>query len=120
MGAELAHDLVAGLHGAADAGVADAWDSFHPAARVEHLDRVSYYEQIRPGLGAHYLSEVEETMSRVCEAPHRFRVERQPNIRVLSFEKFPYSVIFRQINGAVELLPVPHNRQRPGYWATRL
>jgi hypothetical protein len=94
--------------------------SFHPAARVEHLEHVGYYEQIRPGLGMQYLGDFDETMSRVCEAPYRFRVERAPNIRILSFQKFPYSVIFREIIGAVELLSVPHNRQRPGYWAARL
>lgn len=93
---------------------------FHPAARVEHLDHIRYYEQIRPGLGARYLSDFEITMGRACEAPHRFRVARQPNIRILSFEKFPYSVIFRDVRVAVEILSVPHDRQRPGYWLERL
>jgi hypothetical protein len=54
------------------------------------------------------LSDFEGTMGRVCEAPHRFRITREPNIRILSFEKFPYSVIFRDVTVAVELLSVPH------------
>jgi toxin ParE1/3/4 len=93
---------------------------FHPEARVEHLDHVRYYEQIRSGLGAQYLSDFDGTMGRVCEAPHRFRIERTPNIRIISFEKFPYSVIFREVHGAVELLSVPHDRQRPAFWVERL
>lgn len=93
---------------------------FHPAARVEHLDHIRYYEQILPGLGARYLSDFEGTMGRIGEAPHRFRVTREPNIRILSFEKFPYSVIFRDVGATVELLSVPHDRQRPGYWLERL
>jgi len=93
---------------------------FHPAARVEHLEHIRYYEQIRSGLGAQYLGDFESTMGRLCLAPHRIRVAREPNIRILSFAKFPYSVIFRDASAAVEVLSVPHDRQRPGYWMGRL
>ena len=93
---------------------------FHPAARVEHLEHVRYYQEIRPGLGARYLGDFAATMSRICENPHRYRLEREPNIRAKRFMMFPYSVIFREVERGVQVLAVPHDRQRPGLWFPRL
>ena len=48
---------------------------FNVAVRVEHLEHVAYYEGHQPGLGARYLAAFDMAMVRVCEAPHRHRVE---------------------------------------------
>lgn len=62
---------------------------FHFAAQDEHLDNVSYYESIRAGLGARYLSDFESTAERICSAPGRFRLERPPSIRIATLLTFP-------------------------------
>ena len=94
--------------------------AIHFAAEAEHLQHVGHYRAILPGLGERYLTDFEETLARICEAPHRPRLERPPNIRVVTLSKFPYFVYYRDTNGLVEVLAVPHFRQRPGYWAPRL
>lgn len=93
---------------------------FHEAAETEHLETVAFYESRQAGLGRKYLREFEAALSRIAEAPLRFRLERQPNIRRLSLTRFPTKIIFRYLEGSVQILAVSHKRRRPGYWAGRL
>lgn len=93
---------------------------FHPAAEAEHLESVAYFESKRPGLGAYYLSDFEEVMVRARDAPRRFPVESEPDIRRIRMKHFPYTVYFRESGGTVQVLAVAHHRRRPGYWLGRL
>ena len=93
---------------------------FHPAVEVEHLETVAYYESKRPGLGATYLAEFERIMGIVCESPHRNPVERKPDIRCIRMKKFPFSVLYREISGTVQVLAIAHHSRRPQYWLNRL
>lgn len=93
---------------------------FHPAAEAEHFQIISFYESRRAGLGGAYLREFEQVMTRVAQAPQRFRIERDPNIRRVSLVRFPFIVIFRDVDNGVQLLAISHKRRRPGYWFDRL
>jgi hypothetical protein len=44
---------------------------FNPAARIEYLEHVAYYESRQPGLGARYLAAFDAAMVKVCEALSR-------------------------------------------------
>lgn len=93
---------------------------FHRAAQDEHLGNIGFYESLRAGLGARYLADFESIVARICEAPHRFRLERQPSIRTLALRTFPFFVIYRTVGEVVQILAIAHFRRRPGYWASRL
>lgn len=93
--------------------------SFHPAAEAEHLESVAFYESRQAGLGASYLTEFEKTMIRVCEAPHRYSVEKQPNVRRARMKRFPFTIFFRESSSTVQVLAIAHNRRRPRYWFGR-
>lgn len=34
--------------------------------------------------------------------------------------KFPYSIIYREISGGIEVVAVAHHKRRPRYWRRRL
>lgn len=93
---------------------------FHPVAEAEHLETIQFYESRSTGLGNDYLLEFEQVMGHVVEAPHRHRIERKPNIRKVSLKRFPYGIVYRTLEGYVQVLAVSHKRRRPGYWAGRL
>ena len=78
---------------------------FHPAAEAEHYETIGFYESRSKGLGGDYLREFEAVMLRVMEAPQRFRVERKPGIRIAPFIRFPYKVVYREIEGSVQISP---------------
>jgi len=63
------------------AGIAKVSYRFHPGAEAEHFDAIAFFESRQVGLGAAYLTEFEASMIRVAEMPHRYRVERKPDIR---------------------------------------
>lgn len=92
---------------------------FHPAAEVEHLETVAYYESRRPGLGATYLAEFEIIMENVCDSPQRYPIERKPDIRRRRMENFPFTILFRVVSNSVQILAVAHHRRRPAYWLGR-
>ncbi|CAN5835688.1 hypothetical protein BH23ACT11_BH23ACT11_15680 [soil metagenome] len=77
---------------------------FHPAAETEHLESVAYFESKRAGLGASYLSEFEETMQRICEAPHRYPVEKEPDTRLIRMNRFPYKIWLKTSTAPWEVL----------------
>jgi hypothetical protein len=93
---------------------------FHPAAEAEHLESVAYFESKKAGLGASYLAEFERVMGIVCETPHRYPVEMDPDVRRIRMKKFPFAILFRDASGTVQVLAVAHNRRRPQYWLSRL
>ncbi|MGQ0698864.1 MAG: type II toxin-antitoxin system RelE/ParE family toxin [Panacagrimonas sp.] len=93
---------------------------FHPVAETEHFQTIQFYESRSAGLGGDYLQEFEQVMEHVVEAPHRYRIERKPNIRRASLTRFPYKVIYRELEGYVQVLAISHKRRRPAYWAGRL
>jgi plasmid stabilization system protein ParE len=93
--------------------------NFHPAAEAEYLESIAYYESKRAGLGASFLAEFENNMVSVCKAPHRYPVEKQPEVRRIRMKRFPFTILFRESSGAVEVLAVAHKRRRPQYWLGR-
>lgn len=92
---------------------------FHAAAEAEHLDQVAYYEALQPGLGARYLADFEDALVRIAEASGRYRVERPPDLRIISLRRFPFSLIDRCTDEGVQILAVAHFRRRPRYWTGR-
>ena len=79
---------------------------FHPEAQAEHLEAVAYYETQQAGLGASYLAEFGSVLERVCKSPNRYPIEGQPDIRRTKLMRFPYTVLFRESDGTVQVLAV--------------
>jgi toxin ParE1/3/4 len=93
---------------------------FHPAAEAEHLESVAYYESKRPGLGASYLAAFEAALETVRAEPSRYPIERKPDIRKILLKRFPFTVLFRERDGVIQVLAVAHHRRRPDYWLGRV
>ena len=93
---------------------------FHLGAEADHFEAIAFYESRQIGLGAAYLAEFEEIMVNVVSAVHRYRIKRKPNIRDVSLKQFPFTIIFREVGGDVQVLAVAHKRRRPDYWVKRI
>lgn len=92
----------------------------HPEAAAEHKYQVAYYEEQQVGLGRRYHAEYRAALAQACEAPHRYRVIREPAIRCVGFNVFRFDLIYREVGGVVEVLAVAPQRREPGYWRSRL
>ena len=93
---------------------------FHPGAEAEYLESIAYFESKRPGLGTSYINEFENAMRLVCASPHRYPIEKEPDVRRVRMKRFPYSVLYRETADVVQVLAIAHYRRRPAYWLGRL
>ncbi len=92
----------------------------HPAAAEEHKKQVAHYEDIQAGLGRRYHSEFQKLVAVVCTAPARFRVVLAPDIRRAMFQVFHFDLVYREVDGQIQVLAIAHHRRQPGYWTERL
>ncbi|WP_293371397.1 type II toxin-antitoxin system RelE/ParE family toxin [Nevskia sp.] len=91
----------------------------HPEAAAEHRDQIATYEREQKGLGRRYHREFLAAVALACEMPRRPRVIRPPDIRSVGLHVFRFSIVYREIDGVVQVLAVAHHRRRAGYWAER-
>jgi toxin ParE1/3/4 len=91
----------------------------HPEAAEEHKKQVAYYEEAQAGLGRRYHDAFLAAVSTAVDAPHRFVVVHAPDIRRTHFKVFHFDIIYREINGSIQVLAVAHHRRQPGYWSSR-
>jgi plasmid stabilization system protein ParE len=85
---------------------------FHPAARAELIGARDWYERARPGLGDAFVSEVERIVALVEEHPDRFPFHAD-RVRRASLRRFPFSIVFEDVNGIRHIWAVFHHRRDP-------
>ncbi|NJO73103.1 MAG: type II toxin-antitoxin system RelE/ParE family toxin [Leptolyngbyaceae cyanobacterium RM1_406_9] len=92
---------------------------FHPLAEQELLDTASYYEEQSQGLGLEYLADIESAINLLIRYPATGMVVRG-SIRRLILPKFPYSLLYRIVDGdLIRILAVAHHKRKPQYWIDR-
>ncbi len=92
----------------------------HPEAAEEHKKQVTHYEEIQAGLGKRYHSEFQNVLALVCASPDRSRIVLASDIRRAMFKVFHFDLVYREVDGLVQVLAVAHHRRQPGYWVARL
>jgi toxin ParE1/3/4 len=92
---------------------------FHPDAEAEFHAAVAWYEEQREGLGADLLAEVEKAIERIQENPHLFPRQNDLGIRKCLVRRFPYTIFYLEIDEAIWVAAVAHQRRRPSYWVRR-
>ena len=92
---------------------------YHPHARKELDDATDYYDSIDLRLGADFLEEIEECISRILLAPLAWTKVRG-SARRCRTHRFPYSLIYDLERDHVFILAVMHHSREPNYWVDRL
>lgn len=92
----------------------------HPEAAEEHKNQVAHYEEIQAGLGKRYHTEFQNILAGVCASPDRLRIVLAPDIRRAMFKVFHFDLVYREVDGSVQVLAIAHHRRQPGYWVARL
>jgi plasmid stabilization system protein ParE len=89
-----------------------------PEAEEDLAAAAGWYERQRNGLGAQFVSVVDEAFGEILEAPLTsplWRGDRAYRMKML--RRFPYVVFFRCEGDTVMVGAVAHSRRRPGYWS---
>jgi toxin ParE1/3/4 len=66
-----------------------------------------------------FFVELNSAMERIAQNPQRWPRMGDSYRRYL-LGRFPFSVVYREKPGHIEVVAVAHHRRRPRYWAGRL
>jgi len=92
---------------------------FHPAARREIEAAHAWYgEQSVPAADGFY-EELFTALDRLQEQPRLFPPYIYGAQRVL-LNRFPFSIVYRELLHEIQIIAVAHAKRRPAYWANRL
>jgi toxin ParE1/3/4 len=90
----------------------------HPFAYDEVHDAAARYEDRVSGLGVAFLEEVNKIMASVQESPGSWPAYRN-GVRRLRLHRFPYLVVYTELEAEIWVIAVAHGSRRPGYWNNR-
>ncbi len=92
-------------------------------AEREAEEAYTWYERRELGLGERFLAHLARTLEKIQEAPAscspvpgRFAV----SVRAARVGRFPFRLVFVELDDRCLVVAVVHLSQRPGYWAARL
>lgn len=91
---------------------------FRPAARAEFDGATLWYEDRSPGLGVHFVAEIDRAVDLASRYPERYPL-LQARIRCIRVRRFPYSVFYFVEAGRIVVLAVFHARRDPAIWKAR-
>ena len=92
--------------------------SFHPEAKKELLEAISYFEECRTGLGLDFSKEVFSTIQRIIHFPSAWSKLSENSRRCLT-NRFPYGVIYQIIGKEVIIIAIMQLNRVPDYWGKR-
>jgi len=87
-------------------------------AEEELIKAASYYEQQQPGLGVEFIREVRRICKLVSASPKAATKVRK-EIRRRLVRRFPFSVLYQEVEDSILVIAIAHQRRKPGYWKNR-
>ena len=89
----------------------------HREADREFTLAAQYYQRQQPGLGADFISAVDEAVKQLEQFPLRWRVI-EGNVRRGLLQRFPYAFYYwEKIPGEeLEILSIVHSKRHPLHW----
>ena len=88
-------------------------------ARRELLAEVIYYNGEEAGLGARFMTAIEEATARALAFPLAGSPASKSTRRVF-LKGFPFAVVYRPTADGIVIFAFAHHSRRPGYWQSRV
>jgi plasmid stabilization system protein ParE len=89
--------------------------SLHPGAEQDVASAMDFYsEQAGPAVAARFLDEFERVAKLLVEYPG-LGMPTTRGRRIFPLKVFPYSIVYRNLEGGIRILIVRHQHRRPGY-----
>ena len=90
----------------------------HPDAVEEARAAREWYEVRSQDAADAFVEELDRAIEQIAESPTRWPLYLQGTRRFL-LRKFPFFFVYRQIEGAIQIVALAHGHRRPGYWKSR-
>jgi toxin ParE1/3/4 len=93
---------------------------FHENAEAELRKALEDYELQRPGLDGEFRREIEAALKRVRENPLAYAAEDDDGVRYCPLRRFPYTLVYVDLDDFIWIAAVAHQHRRPRYWGFRV
>jgi len=93
-----------------------------PPAESELREATGWYRDRSAALARDFLAEVRRTLETLEEFPGagaNVPYADDSAIRRLPIRRFPYQVVYVELNDRLEVVAIAADRKRPGYWLGR-
>jgi hypothetical protein len=98
--------------------------TFHSAAERELVEALAWYGERSERVADGLLMEVKTAVARLqrwpLSAPVVDRTAAGTEIRQVRLTRFPYGVVYVDLEEELRVVALAHLRRVPGYWASRL
>jgi len=91
---------------------------FDPDAVTDANDTVDYYDRQRPGLGDDFRDELAAALNRIRQHPQMYPIDSDA-IRICPLNRFPYSIVYEELDNRIWVGAVAHHARQPGCWSHR-
>jgi plasmid stabilization system protein ParE len=92
-------------------------------ARRELREAAAWYETLSLGLGRELLAAARDCFRRIEATPSTGSpvegVREATGARRVLLKRFPYAIVYVELEAHVRVLAFAHLRRRPGYWKSR-
>src|SRR6476660_5034632 len=91
----------------------------HPQTVAEARAARRWYVRRNVAAADRFMAELDRAMARIVTAPQQC----PPYLHGTRFQRlrrFPYLVVFRETDAAIQVVAVAHGKRKPGYWKRRL
>jgi plasmid stabilization system protein ParE len=92
--------------------------SFRPQAIEEAAEARRWYASKREEAADGFLRELRAAYDAIAASPSRYAFYERP-YRFYRLKRYPYLVIYRELDNMVDILAVAHGKRKPGYWKGR-
>jgi len=90
----------------------------HPDAIAEAKAAYEWYVNRNLSAANAFISELDHAISQIQTGPERWTIHLHGTRKFL-LRRFPYGVVYRITESAIQVIAVAHGRRRPGYWKSR-
>ena len=90
----------------------------HPEAVAEARAAYRWYAERNPLAANVFMASLDHAVSEINDNPQRWPPHLHGTRKYL-LRRFPYGIIYRVTDVAIQVVAVAHGRRRPGYWRTR-
>ena len=91
----------------------------HADAEAELREALDHYEGQRINLSGEFRQEFEAALQRVRENPQAYAAEDDAGVRFCPLRRFPYALVYVEMDDRIWVAAVADQRRRPRYWARR-
>jgi plasmid stabilization system protein ParE len=91
----------------------------HPEAVREAAGARLWYADRNKAAADAFVADLDDAIRRITDDPKRWPRHLE-STRQFPFRRFPFVVVYRELEESIQIVTVAHVRRRPGYWLARV